>query len=473
MSARSGELRPGSGSPRGRILLVNPPSAGIYQRLGFVFPPLGLAYVAAALQRRGHRVEIWDNEIAPEPPAPLEQYALVGISSDTSKAPRAYALARRAREAGAVVVMGGPHPTFLPDEALAQGADFVVLGEGEEIFPELVERLLAGGAGRSAGAAEIGDLPGVHHRGRSSPPPVPPPPRDLDRLPFPARELLEMHRYRRLELRARKITPLVSSRGCPFVCDFCSSAAFSTPSWRPRSPESVLEELELLVRRFSFGAVAFTDDAFMISPSRVAAIAEGILRRGLDVLWWSFARVDTVLAHPELLPLMHRSGARTVFLGIESGSQEELDELGKGTQVHQAREAVELLRRHGIDTIASFILGAPGETRESLERTIRLARRLRPAAAQFSLLTPYPGTDLYRRLHDRIWQHDWSAFDCLHPTFHLDHLTPRQLRRGLARAYRRFYLTPRRILDGLLSARRGKGVKVHRIWKDLRRLGDG
>jgi len=449
-----------------KILLINPPSRGIYQRLGFILPPLGLGYLAAVLERDGHAVEIWDADQRRKPSLPLANYRLVGVSCDTGKADQALAIMSQAKRAGVTVVAGGPHPAFVPHESFAAGADYVVHGEGEDVLRDLAAALAAGQPepviipGLSA---KSGD--GTVHGGHRAPP------RLLDDLPFPARHLLDMNHYTKLELRRRKITPIITSRGCPFRCEFCASSAFSGTNWRVRSAHSVADEVQLVVKQYGFKAVAFTDDAFMLNTKRVAAIAEGLLARNLDVLWWCFARADTVLAHPELLPLIHRSGARTVFIGIECGSQAGLDELSKGTSVEHAREAVALLRRHGIDTLASFILGVPGETRHSVNATIRFARKLRPTTAQFSLLTPYPGTALHARLQQRIWSKDWRMYDCLHPTFHLDHLSPRQLTRALHKAYRVFYLTPGRIAAGFLSGFRGKGIKVHKVWKHLRNIG--
>jgi anaerobic magnesium-protoporphyrin IX monomethyl ester cyclase len=160
---------------------------------------------------------------------------------------------------------------------------------------------------------------------------------------------------------------------------------------------------------------------------------------------------------------MSEAGARYIFVGFESGRQEFLDDYKKKTRVSEAKETVNLLRRYGIQTHASFIIGAIDETKAMVKETIRFAKALRPEAVQFSILTPYPGTRLFNEVRNRIRTYDWDLYDCLHSVIELDYLSKDDLEGLLKKAYRSFYLTPERITKGLLSGIRGKGIKLSSI----------
>jgi len=440
-----------------RVLLLNPPFSGLYHLLGFVLPPLGLAYLAASLRGHGHSVSVKDLNVE-DPPSDLTPFDLVGITADTPRYPLALEWAQRAKQSGARVILGGPHVTFLDEEPLLRGwVDVVVRGEGELIFPSLVDFLQSN--------QDLAELPGLSYREdglirRTADGEIP---ADLDSLPFPARDLLAMPLYRHLELAGRPITSLITSRGCPFRCTFCASSRFSGTRWRTRSIPSILEEIGEIRGRYGFSALAFLDDNFTLDPARVIAICEQILERRWDLKWWCFSRPDTIIKNEEMVEAMAAAGARYVFMGIESASQRVLDSYGKRAQAETAEEAVRLLRRYGIDTTASYVLGEVEETEEMIQATVRQAIQLRTGTAQFSLLTPYPGTNLYERVRDRIFQSDWSQFDCLHPTFRLDHISPSRLQELLRLAYRSFYLRPSRILSGLLSPFLLRGIKAGAI----------
>jgi anaerobic magnesium-protoporphyrin IX monomethyl ester cyclase len=440
-----------------RILLINPPFSGLYHKLGFILPPLGLAYLASSLRAEGHSISIVDLNVE-DVSLDLTPFDLVGITADTPRYSQALVWARYAKESGARVVLGGPHVTFLEEEPLRRGwSDVVVRGEGEAIFPRVVESLEAG--------RDLSALPGITYLEdgqirRTGDPELP---ADLDSLPFPARDLLPMPLYRRLELAGRPITSLITSRGCPFRCTFCASSRFSGTKWRTRSIASIIEEMGEIISRYGFTALAFLDDNFTLDPNRVIAICEQILSQHWDLKWWCFSRPDAILRNKEMVEAMAAAGARYVFMGIESTHQRVLDSYGKRADAQAAEAAVRLLRKHGIDTTASYVLGEVEETEEMIHATIRQAVQLGTGSAQFSLLTPYPGTDLYQQVRERIFEQLWSKFDCLHPTFRLDHLSSERLAELLRSAYRSFYLRPSRLLAGLLSPFRSRGIKAGAI----------
>jgi len=401
-----------------KILLANPANAGILRAVGLFFPPMGLLYLGAYLERAGHQVEIRDF-CNPGATPDYSQYDLIGISTDTTRHLKAMAIARQAKEAGCLVVMGGPHPCYIDEEILTSPwVDVIVHGEGEATLLELVQAL----EGSGHGWEEIAGL-SFRRDGKVVRTPARPFFKDLDSLPLPARHLLNMDLYRRTRFGERPITPVVTSRGCPTNCHFCSSSSFFGTRWRARSPEAVGEELEELHRRYGFGAVAFVDDNFTLSPHRVVAIAEEIIRRGLDLWWWNFSRPETIARNEEMLKVMRRAGAKTVYIGVESASPGTLDALGKKMDLDTVVRAVELLKKHGFEIFASYILGSPEDTARSIHETIRFAKRLDTNIAQFSILTPYPGTALYEELKGRIWHRHWPFYDSQHLVFRHNHLS--------------------------------------------------
>ncbi len=440
-----------------RILLLNPPFSGLYHKLGFILPPLGLAYLASSLRGRGHVVSITDLNVE-GPPSDLASYDLLGITADTPRYPEALKWAQRAKEAGVRVALGGPHVSFEDEEPLRMGyCDVIVRGEGENVLPLLVDAWQEG--------KDLAWIPGLSYleegliqRTAASEPPL-----ELDALAPPARDLLPMSSYRRLELAGRPITSIITSRGCPFHCTFCASSRFSGTRWRTRSVSSIMEETEEIIGRYHYSALAFLDDNFTLDPERVIEICEEMLRQGWNLKWWCFSRPDAIVENEAMVEAMAAAGARYVFMGIESASQRVLDSYGKRAPADAAQGAVSLLRKHGIDTTASYVLGEMRETEEMIRATVQEAIRLQTASAQFSLLTPYPGTDLFEQIRDRIFEGDWSKFDCMHPTFALDHLSSEGLSQLLRFSYRSFYLRPSRVFASLLSPLRLRGIKAGTI----------
>ncbi|MBN2225382.1 MAG: radical SAM protein [Deltaproteobacteria bacterium] len=447
-----------------KILLLYPHLRDVFHKLGFLLPPLGLGYLAAVAKREGHDVEVRDLNLADTNCTPrLSSYDAVGISLDTSRYNGAIAIARAAMSEGTTVIMGGPHATFVAEDILKNGdAHYVVRGEGEETFVQLLNRL--------SGAGDIGDIGGVsfNKRGTVIHNPDRPPPRDLDALQFPDRDILQINRYKKLRLGGRFITSMVTSRGCPFNCGFCSSTVFSGTTWRNRSASNVVEEVELIVKDHGFGAVCFMDDNFTMDPRRVIEIAEGFMARHLDIYWWCFSRGDIITKNEEMVRYMAESGCRYVFMGIESAHDTILEDYGKKMISNDCVRAIQMLKDYGVETMGSFIIGWPGETRRTVKDTIRASKRIGLGGAQFSILTPYPGTEIYDRYRDRIFERDWEKFDCFHSVMSLDYLKPSDIQRMLKRAFFSFYFTPKRILSALTSPVRGRGVgfsTIKRIWE--------
>ena len=439
-----------------RVLLLNPSARGVFRTVGILLPPLGLLYVAAAARCRGYDVVVMDRSVDNRE-IDFASFDVVGVHSDTTRFNRALDLARQAKKAGAKVVMGGPHPCFVAGDVLSTGlVDVVVRGEGDRIFPDLLDAWQNGDDLSSIQGLIFSTSRGIVDTGE---------PRhieDVDSLPFPARDLVDLSRYSGARLGYRPLTSIHTSRGCPYRCRFCSSTRFDGAKWRARSSESVLAELEHLVRDLGYGAVAFMDDNFAGSPRRTREICDGILRKGLDIQWWCFCRVDTIVRHPDMIKHMARAGAFSMLLGIETPSAGILNSFHKGINADQAREAVSILKRNGIEIWASYILGAPEENRRDIRSTIRFARELDTHTAQFTLLTPFPGTDLYDDLKERIIESDWSRYDAVHAVFRHDRIPRMELQMWLGWAYISFYFRHLRSISAFfrfLSSRKfGVGI---------------
>jgi radical SAM superfamily enzyme YgiQ (UPF0313 family) len=424
-----------------KVLLINPPYFNSkYKFIGLVAPPLGIAYMAAVLEENNIDVEIIDAAALEMSWETLEAEikrrspGLVAVTALTPTIDKALETAELAKKTcpQATVVMGGYHPTFNYPEMLAKDyVDIVVMGEGEYTMLELVETLDEGG--------DLKNVKGIAYEGGVTPPR--PLINDLDELPFPARHLLPMDHYKILNMKLHTAT-MVSGRGCPMQCSFCASAALHGNRLRMRSPENVVDEMEHLINDHNSGMIAFMDDTFTLKPSRVEEICDEIKRRNMDVYWGCTARADTLSEN--LLRKLSDSGCITMFLGVESADQQQLDRVNKQMTIEKIRQAFKLSRENDIRTIASVVLGMPGDTKESIGRTIKFVRELNPSYALFSLATPYPGTRFYQEaVQDNLLKvKDWSKYTLLSPVLETVDCSLDELKKMQTKAFRQFYLRP-------------------------------
>jgi anaerobic magnesium-protoporphyrin IX monomethyl ester cyclase len=441
-----------------RILLVNPQSTGIFTTIGTTLPPMGLLYVAASLEHAGHSVRVIDLQLDPFilTREDLEAADVVGITSDTTRVEKALQLARQASSMGKTVVMGGPHPQFVAAEVLGTGhVHFIIKGEGELSFPQLLKTITNGGDPAATAGVIFRNGDSVVETPNAQPP-------DVELLPLPARHLVDLRRYP-ASLNGVPITPVVTSRGCPGGCSFCSSSNFFGRGWRQRSPESVLAELDEVYHRYGFRGVAFVDDNFSLDPERVIRIANGIGERSFDLTWWNFSRVDTISRNPKMVQAMAAAGSKMVYLGIESATDEVLRDIGKKGQIAEAAAAVKVLKDNGIAVFGSYIVGHPNEHRRDIERTIDLAVQLDSDIAQFSILTPYPGTALDAQLKDRIFIRRWKFYDGLHLVFRHAHINRHFLQFLLLKSYFRFYRRSLRARTGFKAYGRRQDLGLRKV----------
>ena len=436
-----------SDAPARDVLLLKPKSFAFSSS-----PPLSLMYLASSLREDGHRCWVYDLEF-PEDEAAVESVAaddrplLIGITSTTPDFPATVRLVSRLRSLfpGVPVVIGGIHVSALRCDAVAEaGADFGVIGEGERTLCELVRAIKAGG--RDEDLAAIRGL--VRRAGaglvESAPRPLI---SDVDHIPMPAWDLIERERYftrpwHMLQKRSRSAF-VMTSRGCPFGCTFCASHTTLGRGFRGRSPENVVDEVEYLYRTYDVREFLFIDDNLTFDRDRAAAICREILGRGLDISWRTpnGVRIDTL--DDDLLDLMKRSGCYLLGFGIESGEPEVLRRVHKNLDLDGVADRIAMVRRHGIMTFGYFILGLPGETRQSALKTIRFAAKSKFDLAHFGLYAPYPGSAEFEKVRSLPRVNEWDKYLFITP-FPVSDLSPLALKGLLRLAYPAFYMNPKR-----------------------------
>ena len=449
-----------------KCILIDPPSMAVnISRMSGVkeateqlacAPPIGLAYIAAVLRENGIEVKIIDAKslnISHKEAAQMvekESPDLVGVTVFTSQLRSALQMCQAVKEVcpATKVVVGGPHIHSEHEEVIRKDfVDFCVRLEGEMTMLELVDAVSNGMDLRGVRGITFkrGDEIIVN--------PDRPLIKDLDTLPFPARDLLPNHVYggvKGLE-EGENYTMVTASRGCPFRCHFCAIPQFWSTQ-RRRSAANVLNELEHICETYNVTFFMFTDEEFVLNRKWVAELCQGMVERGLNrtVAWACSARVDTV--SQELLEEMKRANCEFIFYGIEFGNQRILDFAEKKTTLAQIHRAVDMTRKAGISPHGNFMLGYPTETKETIEDTIALARTLDIDDASFSIVMPFPGTQLYRycKENDLLNTYDWEQYSYFNPEkgiIKLKDVTNEELMKLYKKAHGEFYF--RRVKDRL------------------------
>lgn len=359
----------------------------------FRFPPLGLGYVAASLRKHGISVELVDCTFLTREEAIAKvkrsKPQIIGFYSMFSMKKTSLELAGQLRKDCDLLVVGGPLPTLDPTGYL-DVFDVAVLGEGEEAMVEI--------AGCYEKGLSFSGVSGIAYKDNGMVRLTSPRKQveDLDHLPFPSRDLFDNEAYKQYYLRrfGYSISPLITSRGCPFSCDFCSRPVFGQ-SFRSRSADNVVDEVEQIVG-LGYDRVWFADDCFTLNRERLMDVCDELRRREVGVNWECLSRVDTM--DREVAVRMRRAGCVRVFFGIESGTDEVLGLMQKQITVEQARKAVYNAKQVGLQVGAFFILGYPGENDETVLDTVRFASGLPLDYLSFTLPYPIPGTALFERV---------------------------------------------------------------------------
>lgn len=439
-----------------KVLFVNPPqTASKYKFMGVIAPPLGIAYMAGVLQENNIDVEILDASAEDMDFKDVEKELLkrkpdlVALTALTPTIGRALETAQVIKETlpDSIVVMGGYHPTFNFIETLEdENVDIVIRGEGEYIMLNLVQAL--------ENQSSLHDVKGIVFEDKNSKEivvnPEAPLIQDLDELPFPALNLLPMKKYRLLDMDTH-MTTMITTRGCPMQCSFCSSAAMHGKKIRERSVENIVDEIEYLKTNYDIDTIAFMDDTFTLKKRKVMAICDEILKRNIEIMWGCTSRVDTL--DEKLLKKMKEAGCITIFIGVESADQQQLDNMCKNTTIAKIENAFKIAHKLKIRTIASVALGMPGDTKEIMNKTVKFVHKLKPNYAIYSLATPYPGTRFYKEAFEKnlIKIKDWSKYTLITPILETIDCSLNDMRKIQAKAFMKFYLRPHYIIRQFLQ----------------------
>ncbi len=423
--------------------------------------PLGLAYIAASLEQEGYEVEVIDLNI--EKDAEFGDADIVGTTATPPLITGAWKVARKAKERGAITIIGGTHVSCLPEESASLPyIDYVVRGEGEMTVKELCRSIENGKEPegiKGVSYARGGSI--IHNPDR-------PFIKNLDELPFPALHLFPSLDHYTVPSPVIGSTNLgfasasmITSRGCPYNCNFCYKGTFGRV-WRPRSPENVLAEWKHLVKDLGVREIGVWDDSFNIDMKRSIRICELIIENDLVVPWSTPSGMRADRVSKELMTKMREAGCYRVPFGVEVGTQEMLDRIGKHYTLDQLREAYAITRDAGIETVGLFMLGLPGDTEQSMEATINFAKELNPDFAEFSITVPYPGSAIYDEIkrEGKLLTTDWSDYSIYSKKafFELGDLNKALLEKMRKRAYRKFYLRPTYI---------AKALRKSKTWKNF------
>jgi len=427
-----------------RVALITPPyhsgvveSAGTWLNVGFV-------YIAGSLRAAGYEVDyydamsLWHNW--PEIRARIRDFRpdAIATTAYTASIVAAIDLCRLAKEINPslVTTLGNVHATFCYDEILAhdhESVDYIVRGEGEVTLVQLFDCLNAGddpqkvnglAFWRDGGVVATPTAPYIH---------------DLDSLPL-AWDLVEWPIYRYRAKHDARLAIISTSRGCKQQCSFCSQQLFWNRSWRARSPENVISELELLSSRYGVEVAMLSDEIPTYDRERWVRILDLMIERRVPVKLLMETRVDDILRDADIMDKYRLAGVDHIYVGVEAGSQETLDLFKKDTQVAQSKQAIDLINNADIVSETSFVLGMPDDTPESIALTVELAKHYNPDMAFFLAIAPWPYAELYPQLEEYVATKDYRKYNLVEPVLKPKHMTLEQLGHELGRASQQFFM---------------------------------
>ena len=367
------------------------------------YPPLGLLYLSAYLKRAGFQVEVFDSTFSE--PAELKRFIqdrrppVVGIYGNLMTRPNVIRIMAWCREVGAKVVLGGPEPQFYAAEYLRRGADIVVAGEGEVTLEEILVRFLSADA--KPDWNQVSGISFLQENGPIATTAARTHLKDLDQLPFPDREAIRIDHYLGAwrERHGEGAVSLITSRGCPYTCSWCSHGVFGY-SYRCRSPENVADEIEIIQDRYRPDLLWFADDVFTMNRRWLNHLAGVLEQRRLRLPFETITREDRI--DEEIVRTLAEMGCRRIWVGAESGSQMVLDAMQRKTDAERVSHVIALLRRHGIETGMFIMLGYEGEEEAEIFETTELLKRARPDVFLTTVAYPIKGTPYYDQVEDRV-----------------------------------------------------------------------
>jgi radical SAM superfamily enzyme YgiQ (UPF0313 family) len=433
------------------LMTTAPPEKGAWY-LGKRLPPIGLMYVAAALEKAGFEVQMLDNYLMKKTIDEVKQYVarvnpqIAGITCGSATYPRCIETAKAIKEIlpKCKVVVGGWHASYLPDSLLANPEiDYVVMGEGERAMTQLATCIL------NKNEAASTEIPGVAFRSKGTN--VKNTPKfieNLDEIPYPARHLLPLELYdRTIEfLGVRPADVMSISRGCVFNCGFCETRKLWGNMCRAFSPQRVIGEIQDLMSKYGTKGLYFINDNFTLRKKETVELCNLMIENKLDLEWVCDTRVD--LVNQELLEMMSKAGCKTIWFGVESASTRILQRIGRNTNPQQMENAFKLCKKNGIKVACSFMMGLPDETLKDMEASLEFAKKLDPDWCQFNIFIAYPDSKLYNELLEggnyvklddfllsvRTEEYDYySLLDIQRRFFKEFHMTPKQILKRIRR----------------------------------------
>lgn len=431
-----------------RVLLMTtpPPENGAWY-LGKRLPPLGLMYVAAALEKAGFTVQMLDNYLQKKPIEELKQIIssfnpkMVGITCGSATYAKCIETAKAIKEANpdCTIVVGGWHASYLPETLLSHPEiDYAVMGEGERAIVQLATALAAGKL------SEASAIAGVASRGKDGVTINPPKfIEDMDEIPYPARHLLPLQEYdRTIEFLDAKPADVMSiSRGCVFNCGFCETRKLWGNICRSFSPQRVIGEIEDLINRYGTRGIYFINDNFTLNKEKTKQLCNLLIEKNLGIEWVCDTRVD--LVDDELLGLMSKAGCKVIWFGVESGSEKVLQRIGRNVKPQQVEAAFKLCKKHGIKTACSFMLGLPDETLADMEVSLKFAKKLDPDFCMFNIFIANPDSRLYNEL---LQSGKYTQLDDYLLSVKTHEYDFESLKAVQWRFFRSFHMSPRQIL---------------------------
>lgn len=455
-----------------KVCLINTPYRDMYGPMktgvGYYFP-LNLGYLASALLKKEHEVTILDPEIQNMNYEGIKSFLIenrpdvIGITCTTPNFLNASEIAKMVKkELNIPVVLGGVHASALPTQIIKNHPEFdiITIGEGEFSLAEICDYY-------ENKIKSLEKIKGIIYKDKSGIKKTNPFRfiEDINSLPFPARHLVDMTKYKlnvHVDL-GKKSATILTSRGCPFQCTYCASYLTMGSRFRIHSAKYVIQEIEHLVNKYGINHVVMQDDTFTINKKRVEKVCHALIDKKLNIDWYCFARVDTVSR--DILALMKKSGCYSIGYGIESADETVLKNIKKNITLEQCRTALKASNELGIRTLAFFMYGNPGETRESIEKSIKFSKELNPHLAFFNSLVPYPGTEVYNTHYKTQFQSSerWKDFVAIgiNPVIELEDLSTKDIQKYIYKSYIQFYLRPLHILRLIMSLRSFSELKVY------------
>ncbi len=443
------------------LLMTTAPAENAAWILGKRLPPIGLMYVASALEKVGFEVQMLDNYLMKKTTSEVAelvaktQPTIVGMTCGSATYPRCIETAKaiKAVKPDCKIIVGGWHASYMPDSLLANPEiDYVVMGEGERAISQLATAITNGNEQQATSIAGV-----ACRRNGENVKNEPKLIEDMDEIPYPARHLLPLELYdRTIEfLDATPADVMSISRGCVFNCGFCETRKLWGNVCRGFSPNRVIGEIEDLQRRYGTKGIYFINDNFTLRKEKTIELCNLMIEKKLDLQWVCDTRVDLVT--DELLGLMSRAGCKTIWFGVESASPRVLKRIGRNTTPQQVEAAFKLCRKHGIKTACSFMLGLPDETLADMEASLKFAKKLSPDWCQFNTFIAYPDSKLYNELMD---SGKYIKLDEFLLAVKSDEYTYEQLQDLQRRFFKEFHMTPRQIL---------KRVQREGVWNFAKR----